>query len=72
MDRALAISTVIDKIKQGQLISAKSADELPPDAEAVLRDKANPTDQTRLADAYLARLNEVAAEGAGPVQEKQA
>ena len=41
-------------------------------AEAVLRDKANPTDQTRLADAYLARLNEVAAEGAGPVQEKQA
>ncbi|MBK8407506.1 MAG: ATP synthase F0 subunit B [Sandaracinaceae bacterium] len=39
-------------------------------AEAVLREKATPADQTRLADVYLARLNEVAAEGAA--QEKQA
>jgi len=39
-------------------------------AESVLRDKATPADQTRLADVYLARLNEVAAEGAA--QEKQA
>jgi F-type H+-transporting ATPase subunit b len=39
-------------------------------AEAVLREKATPADQTRLADGYLTRLAEVAAESAA--QEKQA
>ena len=39
-------------------------------AEGVLREKATAADQTRLADVYLARLNEVAADGAA--QEKQA
>ena len=39
-------------------------------AEAVLREKATPADQTRLADAYLTRLGEVAAQSGS--QEKQA
>jgi F-type H+-transporting ATPase subunit b len=41
-------------------------------ADAVLREKAGAADQTRLADVYLTRLNDVAAEQKQQNQEKQA